>query len=84
MKKKYSQGIGRSYWLSNTTSKTLQKSILTLLLLFSVSFANAQSFVLDGLRYTITTGTEVSVNKDLAYPTGALTITSVVTFGVTA
>jgi hypothetical protein len=44
-----------------------------------VSFANAQTFVIDGLQYTVTTGTDVSVNKDGACPTGALTIPSLVT-----
>ena len=79
MKKRYSHRIDKSYWLSKPISKTLQKSIITLLLLFSIGFANGQTFVVDGLKYTVTTATEVSVNKDGTCPTGALTIPSLVT-----
>ena len=80
MKNNYSQGIDRSYWqLSNQISNILQKSILTLLLLFSFGFANAQTFVVDGLQYTVTSGLEVSVNRDGSCPTGALTIPNLVT-----
>ena len=61
-------------------SKKLQKTFLTLLLLLCVGFANGQTFVVDGLQYTVTTAPEVSVNKvGTTCPTGALTIPSLVT-----
>ena len=57
-----------------------KKPFLTLLLLLCVGFANGQTFVVDGLQYTVTTAPEVSVNKDgTTCPTGALTIPSLVT-----
>ena len=57
-----------------------KKPFLTLLLLLCVGFANGQTFVVDGLQYTVTTAPEVSVNKvGTTCPTGALTIPSLVT-----
>ena len=80
MKKLYSLEGNWPYMPLYSFSKKLQKTFLTLLLLLCVGFVNAQSFVVDGLKYTVTTAPEVSVNKDgTTCPTGALTIPSLVT-----
>ena len=59
----------------------LQNSVLTLLFLLSIGSINAQTtFIVDGLSYTVTEDTNVSVSKDATnLPTGPLTIPATVT-----
>ena len=59
----------------------LQNSVLTLLFLLSIGSINAQTtFIVDGLSYTVTEDTNVSVSKDATNPpTGPLTIPATVT-----
>ena len=59
----------------------LQNSVLTLLFLLSIGSINAQTtFIVDGLGYTVTEDTNVSVSKDATnLPTGSLTIPATVT-----
>ena len=59
----------------------LQNSVLTLLFLLSIGSINAQTpFIVDGLSYTVTEDTNVSVGKDENnLPTGSLTIPATVT-----
>ncbi|MDC1540530.1 leucine-rich repeat protein [Flavobacteriaceae bacterium] len=59
----------------------LQNSVLTLLFLLSTGSINAQTtFIVDGLSYTVTEDTNVSVSKDVTnLPTGSLTIPATVT-----
>ena len=61
-----------------------QKLQFSILLLFINLFATAQTFDVGNLRYNITSGTNVSVQKTNTNPTGALTIpATVVNVGVT-
>lgn len=59
----------------------LQNSVLTLLFLLSIGSINAQTtFIVDGLSYTVTEDTNVSVSKDATnLPTGSLTTPATVT-----